>query len=127
MKLPRMPTPAELSALGRHAATFAGGSIMTAAIFGLVSGDQASTLTQSLQHISDGVKEIAVGLGPVIGIVSGLYAKYTASPQAQINAVAATLPPNGQIITTPEVAAASPSPKVVAADPIGQMMGRAGG
>lgn len=123
----KVPTPAELAALGRHVATFAGGAVMSAAIFGLVSQDEASVLTQSLQHIGDGVKEIAVGLGPIVGIACGLYAKWTASPPAQIAAVVATLPPNGVIMTTKEVADATPSPKVIAADPIGQMMGRAGG
>lgn len=120
-------TPAEIAAFGRHVATFAAGGITFAAIIGLVSSDEASILTQSMQHITEGVKEIAVGLGPIIGLACGLYAKWTASPPAQIAAVVATLPPNGAIITTPEVAAASPSPKVIAADPIGQMMGRAGG
>lgn len=120
---------------GRHVVTFAAGiaaGIGYTSIGGVSNGD----LVVSFNHIFNGLSEVAVGLGPVVGAGMGLWATFkgtmkskvadvrAAAPTDLANAVktvapavlldaAANVPGTTQIRTTPALAQATASPKVV--------------
>ena len=119
-------------ALGKHAITYAAG---VATALGLMTAVDSATLTSSIDRIINGVEEISVGLGPVIALVMGLWARYNASRGAKIASLTATsgtmvvdvgaaspaavaeqlaaVPGVAKVISTPAVAQAAPSDKVV--------------
>lgn len=102
-----MPNSSQLAAMGRHIVTYAAGGITVAATLHVISAGDASALTNSITQISNGVAEIALGLGPIIALASGAFAAWTASRKSQVAAVNAI--PGVKV-----VAEASPSPVVVA-------------
>lgn len=83
----QLPNQSSVSAFGRHVISYSMGAVTAAAALHLVSADDAATLTGSVTQISHGVAEIAAGLSPIIGLVSGLYAAWSATHKAQIAAV----------------------------------------
>lgn len=122
-------------ALGKHAISYAAG-IATAV--GILTQVDSDTLITSVDHIVNGVKEIAIGVGPLVALGMGLWARYNSSlaakkaaviaatpgtmvvqssgsDRATVNlaAMIATIPEVHAVISTPEVAAATVSPKVV--------------
>jgi hypothetical protein len=92
-----MTTFNEALAAGRHVITYGMGF---ATAIGLVSVSQGGDITSSVDHIFNGLKEIAVGVGPLAGIAMAWWAKRTASPAAQTAAVA-NLPEVRAIVTEP--------------------------
>ena len=102
-----MITMGQAAAIGRHVATYTAGAVTAAAALHLLSGADAATIQTSLQHIENGVTEIATGLGPIIGLVSAAYAAWSASRKSQVKAVASI--PGTTVVTTPELAAATPA------------------
>lgn len=75
----KLPTQAQLAAFGRHIVSYAAGAVTAAAALHLLTPGQAGTITTSVQHISDGVSQIAVGVAPLISMASGLYAAWKSS------------------------------------------------
>jgi hypothetical protein len=120
---------------GRHVVTFAAGiaaGVGYTAIGGVSNGD----LVVSFNHIFNGLSEVAVGLGPVVAAGMGIWATFkgtiaskvtdvhAAAPDVLANAVkavepavlldaAAGVPGTTKIVTTPALAQATASPKVV--------------
>jgi len=85
----------EKKAAGRHVLTYAGGLVTMAAVWGLVSQGDASTLTQGLNDIGAGLAQFAKGVAAIAGVLVPLYsalmAKRSAQPDQQIKSVVATL------------------------------------
>jgi hypothetical protein len=102
-----LPTQAQVNTAGRYAGAVAGTAI---AIFGL----QAKGI--SLDQVKAGISALGTVVNDIvvlIGIVAPLYATIkgvvSSSPVNQAAAVAAT---GAKVVTTPEIAAAVPSPNV---------------
>lgn len=99
-------------AAGRHALTFASGAVMALASFHLISSGDAASATDAVSQIGDGVAKIAAGVTTLVGIGSGVYAAWTASPFRQLLSVASN--PAVTKIVAPSISASVPSNKVVA-------------
>lgn len=81
------PTQGQVIAAGRHLLTFVAGGIATAATFHVISPADATSATNAINQISSGFASIIAGVTTLIGIASGLYAAWSASPFSQIFAV----------------------------------------
>lgn len=82
-----VPTKSQVIAAGRHALTFAMGGITAAAALHVISPSDATSATAAVNQISAGLASIIAGLTTLVGIASGLYAAWSASPLSQIFAV----------------------------------------
>jgi hypothetical protein len=113
-----MPTIDQVLAAGRNLVSYAMG-IATA--FGIlkVNGIDLSVISTSLDHIFNGIKEISIGLGPLVTIAAGWWAAHRSSKAVQVANVNAMPEVKGVVTTaTPEgraLADAIPSPTVAAA------------
>lgn len=120
-------------AIGKHVITFGAGAVMT---FGLMSATNSQDLVTDFDHIFNGIKEISIGLGPLIAagmawwaqnkttLQSRVQSVKAADPAALVQAVQAVAPVvlrdavaeqpgvKAVIVTTQAMAQASPSPKV---------------
>lgn len=103
-----LPSQSQLLAVGRHVVSYAMGGVTVLGVMHMISGGDVTTLTNSINQISQGVALIAAGLGPIIGIASAAWSAYTASAKSQIAAVNAG--DNGVKV----VAATTPAPTVTA-------------
>jgi hypothetical protein len=107
-----LPTPAQVNAAARHVASFAGGAIV---MFGLGSKVNPDTLNALINAAGNLVNDGIVLAGIVSPLVAAYFASKTASPTAQAAAVGAT---GAKVITTPEIAAAVPSPNVMSSNDV---------
>lgn len=106
----------QLLAAGRNVASAAAGAAVT---FGVLKGIDAQNLVAALNQISNGVTQIATGLGVIVGIVAPIWAAWRASKTAQVATVQAM--PDMQVATTnaavaaavPDVKLASPSASTI--------------
>jgi hypothetical protein len=112
-------TEAEVDAALRHVASFGAGAATVLIAFGAISADSAHQAVAAINQVVDGLSQATGGvfklvviLGPVVATVAARFAAKSASPIAQINAVAAN-PDVTKIVTTPEIAGVTPSDKVV--------------
>jgi hypothetical protein len=98
----------------KHLVSYAAGG---ATIMGVVAvgGVNVDTLVASFDHIFAGLKEISIGLGPIIAAGMGLWAAHKQSAASKLAAVAA-MPEVRQIAVLPTAPADSPA-RVAAADP----------
>lgn len=81
-----MPTIDQILASLRHFVTFLMG-VATAFGVSKIEGVDLSTISISIEHIFNGIKEIAVGLGPLIGIVMAYLAARRVNPAIQAKSV----------------------------------------
>ena len=86
-----LPNSAQVTALGRHVVSYAMGGVTALAAMNLISAGDATTVANSITQISSGAAQIAAGLAPLITLMSGLWAAYTASHGQQVAAVAAAV------------------------------------
>ncbi len=94
----------EVLASGRHVVSY-GAGFMTA--FGLTKVINPDVLVTSFDHIFNGIKEIAVGAGPLAAAGMAWWASHKSSPKAQIATVSA-MPEVKQItVSDPALAAAA--------------------
>lgn len=100
----KWPTYAQIFAVGRHVVTAGGAMIGMAGALGWLAPNDAKDALASWNTLG-------AAIGTLASIVAASYAGASASPQAQIAAVAAN-PDVKVIVTTPDVAAAAPSNKV---------------
>lgn len=102
-----LPTQGQVNTAGRYAASIAGTAI---AIFGLqakgISLDQVKALIGALGTVVNDLVILAGAAGTVYAAIKGVA---QSSPTNQAAAVAAS---GAQVVTTPEIAAAIPSPNV---------------
>lgn len=105
-------TSAQWYAAGRHVLTFAAGGVTVLASVHVLSPTDAQNATTALQQIGSGVLSVITGLSTLAGIVSGLYATWSASPKSQLLSVASN-PDVKVVVANPVVAAQTPSDKVV--------------
>ncbi len=105
--------PAPYYAAGRHILSASAGAVGMLAAMHLITGDEAGRITDAFHQIGSGIASITAGVTTLVGIASALYASWSATHKSQIAAVAA-MPEVKQIVTTPTVAAESPSAKVTA-------------
>jgi hypothetical protein len=109
-----LPNSQMLAAFGRHCVSYAMGAITFAAMTHAVSTGDASTLTNSVNLISQGVADIASGLGPILALATAAYSAWTASHASQIASVRAIPGVSGVLIdksaAAPAVVAAATAP-----------------
>lgn len=86
-----LPTQQQVSAAGRHVLTFSMGVVTAMAALHVISSGDAATISQAISGISSGLAAIATAAAPLIAIVSGWYAAYTASHKAQVASVKAAV------------------------------------
>lgn len=82
-----LPTQNQVVAAGRHLLTFAAGGIATAAALHAISPADATSATNALTQIGTGLASLIAGITTLIGVASGAYAAWSASPFSQIFAV----------------------------------------
>lgn len=118
--MPISITEDQVNAALRHAATFGAGAATVLIGFGAISADNAHAAVAAINQVVDGISQATGGvfklvviLGPIVGTISARFAMKSASPQAQINAVAAN-PDVSKVVTTQAIASEAPSEKVVA-------------
>src|SRR5215475_12554159 len=108
------PTEAQVNAALRHVASFGAGAATVLIGLGAISADDAHQAVAALNQVIDGLSEatgglfkLSVILGPAVAAIAARFAEKSASPIAQINAVAAN-PDVQKVVTTAEVANAAP-------------------
>jgi len=79
-----------------------------ATAFGIFTVAEAQTLATSFDHIVNGVKEIAIGVGPLAALGAGLWSRYLAKPSVQVATVGAM--PGVTVVATPALVAAAGAP-----------------
>lgn len=108
----------ELLASGRHIVTFAAGALTT---FGLTKAVNPDVLITSFDHIFNGVKEIAVGVGPLAAAAMAWWATRKSSPASQVATVSAMPEVKAITVSDPALAtaakAADPSTNVKVTTP----------
>lgn len=80
-------TQGQVIAAGRHLLTFVAGGITVAASLHAITPTDAANATAALNQIGTGVASLIAGITTLIGVASGLYAAWSASPFSQIFAV----------------------------------------
>jgi hypothetical protein len=110
----KLPTVDEALSAGRHFVTY-GMGMATAFGISSIQGVDLSVVSDSLNHIFNGIKEISVGLGPLVAIAMGWWATHKQNPAVKIADVT-SMPGNPQIIVPPTAPADSPL-RIAAADP----------
>lgn len=81
------PTQGQVIAAGRHLLTFVAGGIATAATLHVITPADATSATNALNQIGTGIASVIAGVTALIGVASGAYAAWSASPFSQIFAV----------------------------------------
>lgn len=109
----QFPSPAVVTAFFRHVVSYVMGAVTVGAALHFFTPEQASQLTAGITNIVSGISTAAGGIATVIAILSGVWAAWTATPKQQLLSVAEN-PDVRKIVAVPSVAAATPSPKVVA-------------
>lgn len=102
----------QAKAFGRHVLTFAAGGVTLFAAIHVISPGDAGSATQALSDIGEGATKIIAGVTTLIGLVSALWAAWSASPLSQLVAVSKNPGVEKVIVTDPKVAASVPSNKV---------------
>jgi hypothetical protein len=80
---------AQYLAAGKHYISFAAGA---AAALGFTTQVNSADIVSDFDHIFNGLKEIAIGAGPLIAIGMGWWAAHNASLPAKVAAVQAAEP-----------------------------------
>jgi hypothetical protein len=94
----------ELLASGRHIVTFGAGA-MTA--FGMTKIVSPDVLVTSFDHIFNGVKEIAVGVGPLAAAGMAWWATHRSTPAAKVADVSAMPSTKAFVTSDPALATAA--------------------
>ena len=82
-----IPTQSQVAAAGRHVLSYSMGAVTALAALHLIGAGDATTISTSINQISDGVAQIAAGVAPLLTIAAGWYAAWTASHKQQIASV----------------------------------------
>ncbi len=101
-------------AAGKHAASYAAGGVTVAVIFGLINSNQAADANADINFIVEGIKSIAKGIAGLLAIITPIYTAWRAANNASpVNQAIGlqTAVPETKIITSPEIAAATPQNK----------------
>lgn len=107
----------QAQAAGKHIASYIAGGVTFAVATHFLSPAQGTDLTTNIGLISDGLTKVLTGFAGILAVLTPIYtvwkAQHNASPQAQAASLEKAVP-GTVIITSPEVAAATPnSPNVV--------------
>ena len=94
----------QVLAQSRNYISFAMGSATT---FGILSVTQAADIQTDVSHIVNGVKEIAIGAGPLITLGMGWWASHRSSPAAQVATVSAMPEVKAITVSDPALATAA--------------------
>jgi hypothetical protein len=107
----KAPSEAQLMAAGRHVVSYSMGAITVLAATHIASPDQATTATNAITQISEGLASIITGASTLIAIGSAVWATVTASLKNQIASVQAS--PQAQVIVSnPQLAQGIPGVQV---------------
>jgi hypothetical protein len=78
-----------LLASGKHLVSYVAGA---ATVFGIMSQTSSADLMTDFDHIFNGIKEIAIGVGPIATLAMGWWSAHNATTQAKVAAVQAAEP-----------------------------------
>jgi len=107
-----LPTQAQVNAYTRHAASFAAGMI---AMFGLSTKVDPQTVVAIINSLGTLTNDAVTFIGLATPLVVGWYAQRSASPDAQKKSVAAQ--PNTMVVQTSSAAATVKTANAIAAIP----------
>ncbi len=107
-----LPTTPEVNAIARNAASFASGII---GVLGLASKLPPDTIMAIATALGNVVNDVLLLVGVVTPLVTVYFARASATPAAQAQSVGET---GALVITTPAIAAATPSSNVIAANTV---------
>lgn len=108
---------AQAAATGRHLATFVAGLATMLGVLHFVTAEQASQFAGGIGKIADGVGDVLVVIGPIMAGISAYFSQRSATPPKQADSLIASGEAH-KIEGTPELAAETKSPKVVATIPV---------
>ncbi len=94
----------QLLASGRNYVSYGAGF---ATAIGVLSATQSADIQTDVNHVLNGIKEISIGLGPLIVIGTSWWASHRSSPAAQVATVSALPTTKGFVTTDPVLAAAA--------------------
>jgi hypothetical protein len=101
---------------GRNVLSYTAGGISAAVALHLISSGQGGDIMTNINLIGDGVDKIATGIGGLIAIATPIYtvwkSAHASSPAMQATTLQQEVPKT-IIITSPEIAAATPSPAIM--------------
>lgn len=108
----------QYKAAGKHVASYAAGGVTVAVGLHFLSPSQGGDIGGDINLIVDGVEKIATGVAGIVAVIAPIYtalrAAKNASPTSQASSLAQEVP-GTVIVTTPEIAKATPGiPNVVA-------------
>lgn len=110
-----LPTQAQVNAATRHIASAIGGGIL---VFGLSTKIDPATVTNIIGAAGTVINDVIVLIGLVSPLIAGYYASKSASPASQAASITKT-EPGTIVVTTPEIAKATPdAPNVVSKDDV---------
>lgn len=98
-------TSGQVIAAGRHVGTVIGALLAIFGALGYITPTQSASINTALG-------QIAVGVGALIPIVTGLFASMSAAPAAQAESLTKEVP-GTVVITTPAIANPTPNPNIV--------------
>jgi hypothetical protein len=113
-KISNSLSPPQLAAF-RNVASGVGGIILTLGVIH-ISPAQFQALLDATVNLGTAIGAFATALGPVMIGLSAAYAAWSASVKHQVNTVASQ--PGTTVVTTPEIANATPNPKVMSSDDV---------
>ena len=118
----KLPTTQQVNAALRHGVTAGATAFTVLGIIAVVPQDQVAGLIQDLHDIDSGLEQAFGGfsklfivLGPAVGVFMAKLAAASASIVSQLKSVTTSnqVKVEGTIVTSPEIADAVPSDKVV--------------
>jgi hypothetical protein len=74
----------QYKAAGKHVASYAAGGVSVAVAFHYLSPGQGDDITTNLNSIFDGIKEIAIGTGGLITVLTPIYTALRAARNASV-------------------------------------------
>lgn len=98
----------------RHVYTAVASVTATLVVVGLTTQGDATTISDAVHKIGDGVSSIVAGVTMLVPVASAVWAMVSASLGSRLKAVAADPEVKQIVVATPAVADAVPSNKVVA-------------
>jgi len=101
-----LPTVDQSLSVAKHVVSYAMGAATAMGVVS-VAGVDLSVVNDSLGHIFNGIKEISVGVGPLVAIAMAWWAQHKQKPAVKIADVAA-MPGKPQIIVSKTAPVDSP-------------------
>lgn len=107
------PTSDQINAAVRYGVAVIGSIVATLGSIHFLKGGDVTALSGSLTQLGTAVTALVTAVATIAPVIAGVIGTMKSSPIAQIQAVAAN-PDVQKVVTTAEIANATPSNKIVA-------------